>query len=80
MNNIKQLYKKAAILQHLQAPVGVQSVVGSVLSYAVVSWGGSTTKASLPRLKKLVRRASSVVSMKLGPLVTVAERRTLNKL
>ncbi|TWW73990.1 hypothetical protein D4764_15G0013860 [Takifugu flavidus] len=57
-----------------------QSVVASVLSYAVVCWGGSVTKADLSRLEKLIRRASSVVGMKLKPLATVAERRTIDKL
>ena len=57
-----------------------QSVVTSILSYAVVRSGGSTTKADLSRFEKLVRWAVSVVRMKLDPLVTVAERRTLNKL
>ncbi|TWW64023.1 hypothetical protein D4764_03G0010310 [Takifugu flavidus] len=57
-----------------------QSVVASVLSYAVVCWGGSVTKADLSRLEKLIRRAGSVVGMKLEPLATVAERRTIDKL
>ncbi|TWW80581.1 Rab-like protein 3 [Takifugu flavidus] len=57
-----------------------QSVVASVLSYAVVWGGGSVTKANLSRLEKLIRRASSVVGMKLEPLATVAERRTIDKL
>ncbi|TWW54109.1 hypothetical protein D4764_0188390, partial [Takifugu flavidus] len=57
-----------------------QSVVASVLSYAVVCWGGSATKADLSRLEKLIRRAGSVVGMKLEPLATVAERRTIDKL
>ena len=57
-----------------------QSVVASVLSYAVVCRGGSTSKADLSRLEKLVRRAGSVVGLKLDPLMSVAEGRTLNKL
>ena len=57
-----------------------QSVVASVLFYAVVCWGGSTTKKDSSRLDKLTRRVGSVVGMKLDSLVSVAEERTLNKL
>ena len=57
-----------------------QSVVASVLFYTVVCWGGSTSKKDTSRLDKLIRRACSVIGMKLDPLVTVAETRTLNKL
>ena len=59
------LPEEAAIPQHLQeAPADAEV----------------SQKADLSRLEKLVRRAGSVVGMKLDPLVTVAERRTLNKL
>ena len=51
-----------------------QSVVTSVLSYAVACWGGSTSKGDFSRLKKLIRRAGSVVGTKLDPLATVADR------
>ena len=57
-----------------------QSVVASVLFYTVVCWGGSINKRDTSRLDKLIRRAGSVVGMKLDPRVTVAERRTLDKL
>lgn len=56
------------------------SAVTTVIFYTVVCWGGSTSKMDSSRLDKLIRRASSVVGMKLDSLVTVAERRTLNKL
>lgn len=56
-----------------------QTVVTSVLFYAVVCWGGSTSKKNSNRLDKLIRRAGSSVSMKLDSVVTVAERRSLNK-
>ena len=49
-----------------------QSVVASVIFYAVVCWGGSSKKRDSARLDRLVKRAGSVV--------TVAERRTLDKL
>uniref|UniRef100_A0A665T724 Reverse transcriptase domain-containing protein n=1 Tax=Echeneis naucrates TaxID=173247 RepID=A0A665T724_ECHNA len=57
-----------------------QSVVASALFYAVVCWGGSTSTKHSNRLDKLIRRASSVVGTKLDSLVTVAERRSRNKL
>ncbi len=57
-----------------------QSVVASILFYTVVCWGGSTSKKDTFRLDKLIRRAGSVVGMKLDSLVTVAEKRTLDKL
>ena len=92
MSSTKQLYKKAQsrmyFLRRLPSFnicrkllwIFYQSVVASVLSYTVVCWGGNTSEAELSRLEKLVRQAGSVVSMKLDPLVTVAEKRTLNKL
>ncbi|XP_051254013.1 uncharacterized protein LOC127362380 [Dicentrarchus labrax] len=57
-----------------------QSVVASVLFYAVVCWGGSSKRGDAGRLDRLVRRAGSVVGTELDSLVTVAERRTLDKL
>ena len=57
-----------------------QPVVASILFYAVVCWGGSTTKRDSSRLDKLIRRAGSVVGCKLDCLVTVAEERTTKKL
>ncbi|TWW56008.1 hypothetical protein D4764_09G0010580 [Takifugu flavidus] len=91
-SNTRQLYKKTQsrmyFLRRLRSFnicrkllwMFYQSVVASVLSYAVVCWRGSATKADLSRLEKLIRRASSVVGMKLKPLATVAERRTIDKL
>ncbi|TWW77894.1 hypothetical protein D4764_11G0000150 [Takifugu flavidus] len=88
-SNTRQLYKKTQsrmyFLRRLRSFnicrkllwMFYQSVVASILSYAVVCWGGSATKADLSRLEKLIRRASSVVGMKLKPLATVAERRTI---
>ena len=42
--------------------------------------GGSTSKKDTSRLDKLIRRAGSVVGMKLDSLVTVAEKRSMDKL
>ncbi|KAI3366236.1 hypothetical protein L3Q82_010045, partial [Scortum barcoo] len=61
------------ILQHDRFGSGV-------LFYTVVCWGGSISKKDTSRLDKLIRRAGSVVGMKLDSLVTVAESRTLDKL
>ena len=57
-----------------------QSVVASVLLYAVVCWGGNIKKGDVGRLDKLVRRAGSVIGVKLDSVGTVAERRTMVKM
>ena len=57
-----------------------QSVVASVLFYAVVCWGGSMKKRDAGRLDRLVRRAGAVVGMELDCLTSVAEKRTLSRL
>uniref|UniRef100_A0A3B1JXG3 Reverse transcriptase domain-containing protein n=1 Tax=Astyanax mexicanus TaxID=7994 RepID=A0A3B1JXG3_ASTMX len=57
-----------------------QSIVASILFYAVVCWGGNMKRRDASRLDKLVRRAGAVVGMELDSLVTIAERRTLDKL
>src|SRR4029434_5053734 len=56
-----------------------QSVVASVLFYAVACWGGSIKKRDAGRLDRLVRKAGAVVGTELDCL-TVAERRTLSRL
>ena len=57
-----------------------QSVVASVLFYAVVCWGGSIKKRDAGRLDRLVKKARAVVGTELDCLTTVAERRTLSRL
>ncbi|XP_076843384.1 E3 ubiquitin-protein ligase TRIM47-like isoform X1 [Brachyhypopomus gauderio] len=57
-----------------------QSVVASVLFYAVVCWGGSISKRDAGRIDRLVRKAGSVLGLQLEPLTPLAERRALNKL
>ena len=57
-----------------------QSVVASVLFYAVVCWGGNTKKRDTNRLDKLVKRASSVIGEQMEDIVTVQERRSLDRL
>ena len=48
-----------------------QSVVASVLFYAVVCWGGSIKKRDAGRLDRLVRKAGAVVGTELDCLTTV---------
>ncbi len=56
-----------------------ESVVSSVLSFAVVCWGSSMKVADRNKLDKLIRRAGSVLGMELDPVHVVAERRMLSK-
>ena len=57
-----------------------QSVMASVLFYAVACWGGSIRKRDAGRVDRLVRKAGSVVGMELQTLTSTAEQRTLNRL
>ncbi|KAI4901199.1 hypothetical protein NFI96_027028, partial [Prochilodus magdalenae] len=54
-----------------------QSVVASAIFYSVVCWGNSINKTAI---NKLVKKAGSVIGLKLDTLEVVAEKRTLNKL
>lgn len=51
-----------------------QSVVAAVLFYAAVCWGNNITARDCHRLDKLVRRAGSVVGVKLDSVGAVVER------
>lgn len=57
-----------------------QSVVASVLFYAVACWGGSTKKRDAGRLDRLVRKAGSVVGAELECITSVSDKRTMNKI
>ncbi len=57
-----------------------QTVITSVLFYAVVYWGGSIKRRDTTRLDKLVRKAGSVVGAELDTLTSVAEKRILGKI
>ena len=57
-----------------------QSVVSSSLFYGVVCWGGSIKQRDTQRLDKLIKKAASVIGAEQDSVVSVAERRTLNKL
>ena len=90
--NMEALYRKAQSRLYFLRRLGsfnickkllqmfYQSVVASVLFYAVVCWGGSSRRRDAGRMDRLVRSAGSVVGTELDSLVTVAERRTLDKL
>ncbi|KAL3065695.1 hypothetical protein OYC64_015782 [Pagothenia borchgrevinki] len=57
-----------------------QSVVASALFFAAVCWGGSIRAGDTSRINKLIRKAGSVIGIKLDPFEAVVERRTLNRL
>ncbi|KAI4877761.1 hypothetical protein NFI96_007703 [Prochilodus magdalenae] len=57
-----------------------KSVVASAIFYSVVCWGNSINKTAINKLNKLVKKAGSVIGLKLDTLEVVAEKRTLNKL
>ncbi|XP_034088755.1 uncharacterized protein LOC117557164 [Gymnodraco acuticeps] len=57
-----------------------RSVVASALFFAVVCWGGSIRAGDTSRINKLIRKAGSVIGIKLDPFEAVVERRTLNRL
>ncbi|KAL3050687.1 hypothetical protein OYC64_012664 [Pagothenia borchgrevinki] len=57
-----------------------QSVVASALFFAAVCWGGSIRDSDTSRINKLIRKAGSVIGIKLDPFEAVVERRTLNRL
>ncbi|KAK5885873.1 hypothetical protein CesoFtcFv8_016968 [Champsocephalus esox] len=57
------------------------SVVASALFFAAVCWGGGSIRAGdTSRINKLIRKAGSVIGIKLDPFEAVVERRTLNRL
>ncbi len=56
------------------------SVVASVLFFAVACWGGSGSKRNIQRLNKLIKKAGSVVGLKLDSVEEVTEQRTLSRL
>lgn len=56
------------------------SVVASVIFYAVVCWGCGSSERDRKRLNKLVRRAGSVLDCPLDSIEEVGERRMLAKL
>ena len=57
-----------------------QSVVSSILLYAVVCWGGGIKAWELNKLNRTIKKASSVVGLRIEGLQSVAERRIRDKL
>ncbi|KAI3373301.1 hypothetical protein L3Q82_006606 [Scortum barcoo] len=57
-----------------------ETVVASVVSYAVVCWGGGCSEREKKRLNRLIKRASSVCGCPLDSIEVMGERRALAKL
>ena len=57
-----------------------QSVAASVIVFAAVCWGSSIRASDTNRLDKIIKKAGSVLGLRLESFETVVERRTLNKL
>ena len=57
-----------------------QSVVASILLYAVVCWGGGIKAGERNKLEKTIKKASSVVGLRMEGLQSVADRRIREKL
>ena len=86
-NNTEALYRKGQsrlfFLRRLRSfnvcnrmlQMFYQSVVASALFFAVACWGGGIKAGDANRLNKLVKKAGSVVGVKLDSLEVVAERR-----
>ncbi len=57
-----------------------QSLVASTLFSSVVCWGSSITANDTSRLKKLIKKAGSVIGCRQEIFEPEVERRTLNKM
>ena len=57
-----------------------QSVVSSTIFFAAVCWGRSIRASDTNRLEKIIKKAGSVLGLRLESFESVVERRTLNKL
>jgi gmma-aminobutyric acid receptor subunit gamma len=55
------------------------SVVAGAIFFAAVCWGSSIRASDSNRLDKIIRKAGSVLGLRLESLETVVERRTLKK-
>ena len=56
-----------------------QTVVCSVMTFALVCWGGNATGRDMDRLNKLIKKAGSCVGENLESLVIILEDRRLRK-
>ncbi|KAK0152303.1 putative RNA-directed DNA polymerase from transposon X-element [Merluccius polli] len=84
-SNTKAVYKKgmsrlfpeeAEIFQRVQQ----DSVVASAIFFAAVCWGSSIRASDTNRLDKIIKKADSVLGLRLESFESVVERRTLKKL
>ncbi|KAI3371529.1 hypothetical protein L3Q82_024120 [Scortum barcoo] len=57
-----------------------QSVVASAIFFAAVCWGSSIRAGDNNRLDKIIKKAGSVLGLRLESFETVVERRMLNRL
>ncbi|KAI3354447.1 hypothetical protein L3Q82_018506, partial [Scortum barcoo] len=57
-----------------------QSVVASAIFFAAVCWGSSIRASNTNRLDKIIKKAGSVLGLRLESFETVVERRMLNRL
>ena len=55
------------------------TIIGSVLSFAIVCWGGNATARDKNRLNKLIKRAGSCVGHSLDDIETILAKFQLNK-
>ncbi|KAI3357214.1 hypothetical protein L3Q82_015682 [Scortum barcoo] len=91
-DNTDSLYKKGQSRLYMLRRLGsfgvcrpllrtfYETVVASVVSYAVVCWGGGCSERDKKRLNRLIKRASSVCGCPLDSIEVMGERRALAKL
>ncbi len=89
-NNTEALYRKGQTRLHLLQRLRslrvcrpllksfYDTVVASVIFYAVVSWGAGSSERDRKRLNKLVKRTSSILECPLDPIEEMGERRMLS--
>ncbi|KAI3364710.1 hypothetical protein L3Q82_011478 [Scortum barcoo] len=90
-DNTDSLYKKGQSRLYMLRRLGsfgvcrpllrtfYETVVASVVSYAVVCWGGGCSERDKKRLNRLIKRASSVCGCPLDSIEVMGERRALAK-
>jgi len=72
---------EAQILQCEQIlEIVYQSVMASAIYFAVVCWGSSISARDDSRINKLIRKAGTVIGLKMETFESVMNKRSLNKL
>ena len=56
-----------------------ETVVCSVMTFALVCWGGNAARGSMNKLEKLIKKAESCVGQKLDSLESIRQNRLLGK-